>query len=158
MVIRRDPVSEQFDGAARKLLRRAYANPGHWTGTYLGRPPAVWRAWAAFHGIGLEGRDRWGEVRWVRAFKRSVYWNLAWYGGAAELRPGRRTAKGGAKALVWETGKLVMKPGWPGRRYAIRVKLMPGGQAAYAAVAREKQARRYTENPAYQSTLADRDY
>lgn len=154
----RDPVSTQFDGAARRLLERAYVNEGDWTGTYLQRPSAVWRAWAAFRGIDLEGRDRWGEVRWVRAFKRSAYWNLAWYGYAGGLGGSRRIGKSDGKALVWQTGKLVMKSGWPGRRYAIRVKIMPGGRAAEHHAEHLPAARRYTENPELRSMPGDRDY
>lgn len=155
----RDPVSVQFDDAARRLLQRAYANPGQWTGTYLARPNPVWRAWARYRGIDLESRDRWGEVRWVRAFKRSCYWNLAWYGYAGHLGAARRVSKSDGKAMLWETGNLVRKQGWPGRRYAIRIKLVPGGRAAENHTRHElPPAQRYTVSDAARSTIADRDW
>lgn len=154
----RDPVSVQFDAAARRLLARAYANEGDWTGTFLTQPSPLWRAWALAHGIDLRGRDRWGEVRWVRGFKRSVYWNLAWYGYAAEIGDARRIGKGDGKALIWQTGKLVMKSGWPARRWAIRVKVVPGGRAAEAHTHQLPRRDRYTENPDLQSKLEDRDW
>lgn len=154
----RDPVSEQFDAAARRLLVRAYANQGDWTGTYLAQPSPLWRAWGLAHGIDLSARDRWGEIRWVRGFKRSVYWNLAWYGYAGQLGSAPRIGKGDGKALVWQTGKLVRKAGWPARRWAIRVRLEPGGRAAEAHARALPQTQRYTEDPDLQSTLADRDW
>lgn len=155
----RDPVSVQFDAAARRLLERAYASPGAWTGTYLAQPSASWRAWAGFHGIDLTGRDPWGEVRWVRGFKRSCYWNLAWHGYAGGLQGARRIGKSDGAALVWDTGNLVMKAGWPSRRYAIRVRIMPGGQAAEAHVRSSVGvANRYTEDESARSTMDKRDW
>jgi hypothetical protein len=156
----RDPVSVQFDPAARRFLARAYANDGAWTGTYLARPDPSWRAWGLFHGFDLESRDQWGEVRWVRGFKRACYWNLANYGYTGGLQGDRRISKDArARALVWETGQLVLKSGWPGRRYAIRIKVVPGGQAAAAHVENHvPRAKRYTENAAARSDFESRDY
>jgi hypothetical protein len=158
MQFERDPVSEQFDAAARRLLRRAYDNAGDWTGTYLAQPSPLWRAWALAHGINLNKRDRWGEVRWVRAFKRSVYWNLAWYGYAGQLGDAPRIGKGDGKALRWQTGKLVYKTGWPARRWAIRVMVVPGGLAAEHHARQLPARKRYTEDPELQSKLEDRDW
>lgn len=156
----RDPVSVQFDPAARRFLARAYAADGAWTGTYLARPDPAWRAWGLFRGIDLEGRDPWGEVRWIRGFKRACYWNLAHYGYAGSLQPARRISKDArARALVWETGQLVLKTGWPARRYAIRIRLVPGGESSAAWVERNvRAADRYTENAGARSDNERRDW
>lgn len=157
MAFERDPASVQFDAAARRLLERAYQHPGQWTGTYLAQPDRLWMAWGYGHGIDLRARDRWGEIRWVRAFKRSVYYQLKWYGYATGMRDVRHTGPGHPRSLEWETGKLVMKPGWPGRRWAIRVRLHSGGMAANRAVqAKRPESRRYTVDAAYRSTPEDR--
>lgn len=159
MTFERDPASVAFDGAARRLLERAYASPGQWVGTYLSQPSTGWIAWGWAHGIGLRERDRWGEVRWVRAYKRAVYWQLRTYGYARELGTTPRVSDTAARSLEWETGKLIMKKGWPGRRWAIRVRLHAGGLAAERAVrSKRPPAERYT-GPAgqdYRSDVASR--
>jgi hypothetical protein len=74
----RDPVSVQFDPAAARLLRRAYARRGGWTGTYVANPSHDWELWARRNGWPrLLGPDvaPGGEARtaWCRAFIRSCH-------------------------------------------------------------------------------------
>jgi hypothetical protein len=160
----RDPVSRWFDAAAARLLQRAYDDPGHWVAQYLAPPSQAARAELATIGIDPFERDRWGEVRWVRAFKRSVYWNLRTYGYATAFRPGApRTSPKGGRALEWQTGRRVTKPGWPAARWAIRVRLHPAGAAAHRAALSIPAGRRWInpatgEPTARQSTTLDRDW
>jgi hypothetical protein len=135
MVATRDPLSEWFDPAARRLITRAYGRRGEWTGVFLAPPSITQRAYAARIGIyDLYERDRWGEQRWVRAFKRSVYYQLKKHGYAEAPRWGETRISGWpAVALEWETGQRVMRAGWPQRRWAIRVRLHDGGSAASRA-------------------------
>lgn len=140
MPAQRDPVSTWFDAAAVRLLRRAYERPGEWVGVYLAPPSQAQagRLRALHPDYQPMARDRWGEYRWVRAYKRSVFWNLKKFGYHDELRPGDyRLSDWPAKSLEWETGKRVIKQGWPQRRWAIRIRLHPTGYAASKA-AREK--------------------
>jgi len=164
MTATRDPLSELFDPAARRLLERAYANRGQWTGVYIALPSVSQRAYAASLGIwDLRYRDRWGEPRWVRAFKRSAYWNLRYYGRSGHVDFSVRRAAAGASspfaaAMIWETGRLVLKSGWPQRRYAVRVKITDGGRPAVRAVeSGGSESPRWVDTPR-QSTLADRDW
>ena len=131
----RDPLSEWFDPAARRLIRRAYDRRGQWTGVYLAPPTITQRAYAARIGIyDLYERDRWGEQRWVRAYKRSVYYQLKKHGYADGPRWGEERLSGWpAVALEWQTGQRVARANWTGRRWAIRVKLHPGGSSASKA-------------------------
>lgn len=148
----RDPVSEWFDRAAEQWLERAYRRPGKWEPTYLAPPSAARRAQAHLMGEDLDKRDRWGELRWVRAFKRAVYNAHKLYGYAADFRPGdARASDAGATALRWETGGLLRKSGWPTRRRELRIMIVPGGAAADAAVARVPAAKTYTADAAYRS-------
>jgi hypothetical protein len=131
----RDPLSVWFDPAARRLIRRAYNRRGQWTGVYLAPPSITQRAYAARLGIyDLYERDRWGEQRWVRAYKRSVYYQLKKHGYADGPRWGEERLSGWpAVALEWQTGQRVTRASWAGRRWAIRVKLHPGGSSASRA-------------------------
>jgi hypothetical protein len=131
----RDPLSVWFDPAARRLIRRAYDRRGQWTGVYLAPPTITQRAYAARIGIyDLYERDRWGEQRWVRAYKRSVYYQLKKHGYADGPRWGEERLSGWpAVALEWQTGQRVARANWTGRRWAIRVKLHPGGSSASKA-------------------------
>ena len=131
----RDPLSVWFDPAARRLIRRAYDRRGQWTGVYLAPPTITQRAYAARIGIyDLYERDRWGEQRWVRAYKRSVYYQLKKHGYADGPRWGEERLSGWpAVALEWQTGQRVARANWAGRRWAIRVRLHPGGSAASRA-------------------------
>lgn len=165
MPLSRDPVSVWFDPAAVRLLVRAYAGRGQWTGVYLAPPSPLQRAHAARIGVwDLAEKDKWGEVRWVRAFKRSVYWNHRMYGYAGDFRPGeQRISDRAGTSLEWQTGQRVLKAGWPARRWAIRIQVHPGGQAAEtAADAKVPAARRWIgpggQPTALQSTIADRDW
>jgi hypothetical protein len=164
MSLKRDPLSEWFDAAARRLLERAYRHRGEWTGIYLAQPGLRQHAAAARIGIwDLRERDRWGEVRWVRAFKRAVFWHHRMYGYSDEFRPGRpRASDHAGTSLEWQTGQLVMKSGWPGRRWAIRVRIHPAGaEAGHAAAEKIPASRRWViagQPTARQSTIADRDW
>jgi hypothetical protein len=155
----RDPLSEWFDPAARRLLERAYANRGQWTGVYLAPPTPLQRAHAARMGFyDLYERDRWGEQRWVRAFKRSVYYQLKKHGWHDAPRWNEVRASGWpAVSLQWETGRRVLRSGGPSRRWAIRVKVDQGGSAA-ARAARAKPEREQWAGTSRQSTVADRDW
>jgi hypothetical protein len=144
----RDPVSVWFDPAARQFLERAYAVQGQWAGQYLAPPSRRAAATLMVMGVDPYERDRWGEVRWVRAFKRSVYYQLGLYGTAGGMSYGReRASDWPARSLEWQTGARVLKPGWPARRWALRARLHPTGRAASAA-AREKvpASRRWVVN------------
>jgi hypothetical protein len=161
MGAQRDPVSVWFDQAARQLLERAYRNQGEWTGQYLAPPSARARARLALMGVSPAARDRWGEVRWVRAYKRAVYYQLKKHGFRDQMRyGGERTSPWPARSLEWQTGARVRKAGWPSARWAIRIRIHPTGAAASRA-AREKtpQRERWVINGRVtprQSTPADR--
>jgi len=128
----RDPLAVRFDPIARRLINAAYEDYGMWAGFLLPPPGLRARAWMAAHGIQPYQRDRWGELRYVRAFKRSVYWQVKWYGGLYEMRGARNTASGGAAShwgapvrVQWETGRLVDVPGQFLASQAVRIRLWP---------------------------------
>ena len=127
----RDPVSVAMDPAARRFLAQARARRGAWAYTWLAPPSGRWYAWAARRGIPLMARDRWGERRWVRGFKRAVYYH----------RDGQ--------AIQWET----LQSGYKGTR--IRIRILTPGQLARAAARRRGS---YTADPALRSTEADHDW
>ena len=164
MPLSRDPLSEWFDPAAVQLLRRAYQHPGQWAGTYLSPPSPRARAAAITLGIwNLAERDRWGEVRWVRAFKRAVYHQHRLYGYSGDFRPGQpRASDHAGTSLEWQTGQRVLKAGWPSRKWAIRVRIHPAGRAAYVAAVKNIPVKdRWViggEPTELQSTIADRDW
>lgn len=161
----RDPISTWFDGAARRLLVRAYANREQWVGIFVSPPSPGQRITAATeYGIwNLYERDRWGETRWVRAYKRSVYWHLRYYGRADHIDFTSRRAAAGHKepfaaSLEWETAPgRVMRSGWPTRRWAVRVRLHPAGAAAVAAVEKLPARERWVSTGRASSEL-DRDW
>jgi hypothetical protein len=163
MPAQRDPVSEWFDAAARQLLERAYRNQGAWTGQYLAPPSPRAIARLALMGVNPYGRDRWGEVRWVRAYKRAVYFQLKKHGTAAGMDYARyRTSPWPARSLEWQTGARIQKAGWPQRRWALRVRIHPTGRAAHLAAQEKTPDRerwivggRVTDR---QSTPANRGY
>ena len=131
-------MSVWFDAAARQFLERAYRNPGEWTGQYLAPPSVRAQVRLGVMGIDPYTRDKWGEVRWVRAYKRAVYFQLKKYGHRdGMVYASERTSPWPARSLEWQTGARVIKPGWPSRRWAIRIKIHPTGAAASRA-AREK--------------------
>jgi hypothetical protein len=143
----RDPVSTWFDGAARQFLERAYKAQGEWAGQYLAPPSRRALATLAVMGVNPYEVDRWGEVRWVRAYKRSVYYQLGLYGTARGMNYGReRVGDWPARSLEWQTGQRVLRSGWPSRRWALRVRLHPTGRAASEAARKIPQARRWVVN------------
>lgn len=155
----RDPLSEWFDTPARRLIRRAYARRGQWTGVYLAPPTITQRAYAARLGIyDLYERDRWGEQRWVRAYKRAVYYQLKKHGYADGFRPDQfRASPWPAVALEWQTGRRVLRSGWPSRRWAIRVRLHDGGASARRAALAKPASERWV-GTGRQSTADDHDW
>jgi hypothetical protein len=155
----RDPLSVWFDPAARRLIRRAYARRGQWVGVYLAPPTIEQRARAATLGIwDLYERDRWGEQRWVRAYKRAVYWQLRMHGWHDAPRFSEtRASPWAAVALEWQTGRRVTRANWAGRRWAIRVRLHDGGQAAARAAAAKPAADQWI-GTARQSGVDDHDW
>jgi hypothetical protein len=165
MPAQRDPLSEWFDAAAIRFLHRAYANRGEWTGVYLAPPTVAQRARVAAE-LGYTNltsdRDKWGEVRWVRAFKRSVYWHLKKFGYSDGLRPGQfRASDWPAVSLEWQTGARVLKKGWPSRRWSIRISIHPTGRAAHEAAKKIPARERWIVGGVptdRQSTVTDRDW
>jgi hypothetical protein len=142
---KRDPLSERFDGKARELVEKAYRVKGEWAGGYVPPPGPQARQWMASHGILFPyERDRWGEIRWIRAYKRSVFHLVAWYGGVNGLRGERNTGAGGGGwhapvRVQWETGLLVSKPEWAAARWAVRIRIHSAGDAT-SRIGREKAA------------------
>jgi hypothetical protein len=132
MAWQRDPVSVRLDGWAVPLLQRAYAVRGSWAGAFVAPPGPRARAWAGARGIDLYEIDRWGELRFIRAHKRSVFWVLNNYGGVDGLR-GRLNmgaGSGGWHAPVrgeWQTGIRVERPEWAVARWAVRFRIHPAG-------------------------------
>jgi len=151
------------------MIARAYAVRGSWAGDFLAPPGPRARAWARAQGIDLMERDRWGELRYIRAFKRSVFWQLNKYGGVAGLRGQVNTGafSGGWRAPVrgqWETGVRVERPEWQTFRWAVRFRIHPGGSAT-SRIGLERAARLGDNwmdadgHPTFrQSTPEDRDY
>jgi hypothetical protein len=131
-VYTRDPLAARLDPIARRFISYAYEEYGAWAGWLLPPPGPRARTWMTAHGISPYERDRWGELRYVRAFKRSVYWTVKWYGGTYELRGSPNTASGGAQSVwgapvrvQWETGRLVEVPGQFLPAQACRIRLWP---------------------------------
>lgn len=115
MAHKRDPVSELFDGGARRLLARAYAKPGQWAGTRVADPAARHLAWLARLGIdpggpdparALPGRGLNAGDRWTRGFVRALYYQHKWFSGkpGGGWRSERRTVARDASALEVEVG------------------------------------------------------
>jgi hypothetical protein len=83
MPFARDPLSERYDAAARRLISRATAKPGRWAYTVVARPrpgPQIIE-WLRSKGLGLEDTDDGGLTTYQRAFQRSVYWNVKHHSG-----------------------------------------------------------------------------
>ena len=136
----RDPVSQLFDDAARTLLARAYARPGKWAGSRIADPGPRHRAWLAQHDIDPFERDRAGggmaKTRWARGFVRALYYQHKWWSATGGgFRGEKRSTYRQTGALVVEVGNVTMARGVIPRGRAVRVKLMPGGQAKSRAVA-----------------------
>jgi len=160
MGLSRDPVSEAFDAAARRLLTKAYAASGGWVTVWLPDPTIRQRSRFAARGIGdLTGPDRPSvlpgpggldaRTRWARGFVRSLNFQHKWYspqrkGGA--WRDQRRPVARSTGGLKVEVGRHVAaspqfdpaRPeagGLPGRR-RVRIQIAAGGKAKDRAVAR----------------------
>lgn len=140
----RDPVSVELDPHARRLLERAYADPGSWKQTRLGLPGPRLRAWAAARGIDLTGPDdvsaRGGRglnahTRYARAFVRSLYYQHRWYsqGGGAGWRQQRRTAPRQGGGIEVQVGRMQPALGALPAGRLVRVRLHTGGPDAKAA-------------------------
>lgn len=112
----RDPVSVLFDGPARRLLDRAYANRGEWVQTRLADPGLRARTFAVEKGIDLDGPDRPSvsggarldaKTRWARGFVRALMYQHRWYSvpGGGGWRATKATAPRGN--LLVEVGRRV---------------------------------------------------
>lgn len=175
----RDPLSVLLDAGARRLLERAYANPGTWVGTRLADPGMRARTFAAARGINPDGPDnpsvRGGpsrrtdaKTRWARAFVRAVYYQHKWYsgGGTRPWRKDRRTAPRSTGGLRFEVGRYMPASpqydpgnpaagGFPAGR-AVRIQLARGGAAKAKAVARLPDSQRiYTDSGAEGARWSD---
>jgi hypothetical protein len=78
MTFARDPISEQFDGAAAAHLRRAFNRRGEWVPAFVANPSPEWLAWALANGWGrLRGPDDApggrARTRWCRAYVRACH-------------------------------------------------------------------------------------
>lgn len=145
MVYQRDPLSTRFDLPARRLIDEAYEVKGDWAGYLIPPPGPRARAWLASRGIDPYERDRWGELRFIRAFKRSVFWQVGWYGGVYELRGRPNSATGGGESawgapvrVQWETGRQLLEPGQLLGKWAVRIRIHDQGAATARAGARER--------------------
>lgn len=138
----RDPVSELLDGGARSLLERAFAARGGWVATRLADPSPQHIAWAASIGIDLLGPDNASTVsgrhqdlrsRWARSFSRALHYQLKWYGSPGRMRASRRMVPY-PRPMELEIGRHVPALGVIPAGRLVRVRLLRGGRAAYAAV------------------------
>ena len=144
MIYERDPVSVQFDNAARALLARAYRAGGGWAGTYVKNPSAEWQRWGRRHEIDLLGPDNAStnsgqhqdaRTRWCRAFIRACYYQHKWYFYAEDgVRPGDRRVTGNrGQALQFQVGTVRISPAGLVVGRAVRIRLLAGGARASAA-------------------------
>ena len=165
MVYRRDPLSVRFDLPARRLVERAYANRGNWTLGFIPPPGPKARAWMASQGINPYERDRWGELRFIRSYKRACFWLIKWYGGLSGLRGSRNTASGGKQShwgapvrAQWETGIRVSDEDDPHfGQWAVRLRIWVRGAdtAAAGRRARDPWIDPVTGRPTFRQSLPD---
>lgn len=156
-------MSESFDVPAARLLRRAYASPGSWVGTYVRNPGPAWIIWGARHRISLLGPDNapggQARTRWARGFVRSCYWlhkHHYWPGRGLVLTEQRASTWPGP--LVYRVGRVKISPGGvvAGRLVQVQVPVPPGGQAARREVDRLPDSRRiYDDSGAPAGRFAD---
>lgn len=139
-----------FDGRARTLLMRAYANPGTWQMTRISDPGPRTRAQFRAQGIDVEARDKGGSAvggrsggrnartRWIRGMVRAVYYQHKWYsgGGTKGWRTNRRTAPRETGAIRFEVGRHMPAVGLIPAGHAFRLMLDKGGVNADRAVTR----------------------
>jgi len=137
----RDPISELLDGAARKLLEKAYAQPGQWVTGRLADPTTRQIAWGRERGIDITGPDNPSVAggrgldarsRWGRAFVRALYWNHRnWYGTGNWLSNQYQNTYRTRGPLRAEIGRHVAAGSGrhaTGSR-AVRIQLARGGEA-----------------------------
>ena len=140
MPFQRDPVSEQFDQPAARLIRRAHATPGRWRGTYIANPGPAWVAWGAQNGIRLLGADTatagMARTRWCRAFVRSVYYlykNFYYEGRGLDMSDKRLTSND-SRAVQFQVGGVRIARGGVVVGRLVRIRMVPGGGQALHAV------------------------
>jgi hypothetical protein len=151
MGYQRDPVSELFDSGARRLLQRAYQRPGQWVGTRIADPAPRHVAYFADMDIDVTGPDNAptasgrrddARSRWCRGFVRAVYYTEKWYGGHKVLRSARLMTPNQTRSVVIEVGRRVPATGAIPAGRAVRVKTVPGGDAARRAAMRKPEVKR----------------
>lgn len=156
MPYQRDPVSELFDGSARQLLARAYAQPGRWVGTRLPAPEARHVARFAAMGIDIRGPDRPSaeggrglntRTRWARGFVRALYYQHKWWSdGAGGFRDHKRVSGRRAGGIEVAVGRWRIRTGVIPAGRTVQVRYHPGARAAIrAARAEPARARIFTE-------------
>jgi len=146
--LERDPVSELFDAAARRLLERAYKSADHCAATRLADPtPAQRAAVASAYQVDVDAPDDAGKgqmrTRWGRAFARSLYYNHRWYyrrGG--QLGQTRRTETSERPLKVTMGRHLPVRGVIPAGRLVV-VEVLPGGAAKARALAAKPATDRY---------------
>jgi hypothetical protein len=164
----RDPVSVLFDGAAQRLLSRAYARQGSWVAGRIPDPRDSHRSYLAGLGIDPDERDRVGvtldaRTRWARGFVRALEYQHKWWsqdpdtGGWRERK--RATARNDL-GLVVDVGRRLAggrQAGTalrPGR--AVRIQMRPGARAWVAA--NRAAGQRWDESAAARSGPQTRDW
>lgn len=148
MPAQRDPVSESFDAASAKLLRRAYRADGGWAATRLGNPSPEWMAWGRRNRIALLGPDTaaggMARTRYARAFIRSIFYLHKWYYREGEgLDLSSRRASPWGRPLQYEVSRYVrISPEGIVLGRVVRIRALTGGEAAERAVAALPDSRR----------------
>lgn len=146
--LQRDPVSELFDAAARRLLERAYSSPGRTAVTRLANPTEAQRQQIlAAYGIDVTAPDDAGQgqarTRWGRAFLRAVTYQHRWYFTRGDhLRQQRRLTESPRPVKVTIGRALPVRGVIPAGRL-VTVEIFAGGKAKAAAVSRLPASRRY---------------
>lgn len=143
----RDPVSEIFDAAARRLVERAYQRRGQWVQTRLGPPAPRWLAYFASLGINVLGRDEMpggaARTRWARGFVRACFYQRKWYAArGGGFRDDKRMVPYSDGALEVEVGRWLPASGAIPAGRVIRAMIGPGGQAALKAAQRKPDSAR----------------